>query len=109
MGFLVLLEGNIANKIVPNTALPALGVYCEIVEGILHLDALVDLLESQPIGWGCGQDLVDENAVILVGLLQLLLCVICPVQLQRRRLGLFAPSLLERLFRLRHLAFLAVL
>jgi hypothetical protein len=108
MRLLVFLEGVIADEVVADATLPALGVDGEVVEGILHLDPLVDLLEGQAVGRS-SQDLVDQHAVVLGRLLQLFLCIVVPVQLQGRRLGLLPSPLLDGLLDIRDLALLAVL
>jgi hypothetical protein len=68
VGFLVFLEGVVPDEVVADTALPALGVDGEVIEGILHLDPLVDLFQGEAVGRG-GQDLVDQHAIVLGRLL----------------------------------------
>jgi hypothetical protein len=103
VSLLVLFEGVITNEVVPDAALPPLGVDGEVVEGVLHLDPFVDLFQGQTVGRG-RQDLVDEHAVVLGRLLQLFLGVVVPVQLEGWRLGLLPPSLLDSLFQVGALA-----
>jgi hypothetical protein len=107
VGLLVFLEGVVPDEVVANTALPALGVDGEVIEGVLHLDPLVDLFQGEAVGRG-GQDLVNQHAVVLGRLLQLLLGVVLPVQLQGRRLGLLPPPFFDGLLDVRELALLAV-
>jgi hypothetical protein len=80
---LVLLEGIVANEIMANAAFPAFGLCMEVKPGVLHGDALVDLLQGEALRRGA-QRLVYERAVVLGGLLKLLLGVVFSVQLQGR-------------------------
>lgn len=108
VSLLVLLERIVPNKVVPDTAFPPFGIHVEVIEGILQLDAFVNLLECEPVR--CGrQNFVDQDAVVLVWLLQLFLGIVLPAQFERRRLGFLAPLLLDSFFGVRGIALFSIL
>lgn len=63
------LETIAAQEIVPNTALPPLGVNTKIKVRPSLLDSLVDLLETVSVGWRIDHDLVDEQLIVFGRLL----------------------------------------
>ena len=108
VSLLVFLERIVPNEVVPDTAFPPFGIHVEVVERIFQLNSFVDLLECEPVRRG-RQNFVDQDAVVLVWLLQLFLGIILPAELERRRLGFLAPLLLDGLFGVRGVALFSVL
>lgn len=66
-----------------HTAFPAFGFGMKVEPGIALTDPLVNLLECKTIWSGCGESLVNEHAVVLVGLCELFLGVVLDLELER--------------------------
>jgi hypothetical protein len=84
IGSLVLPESLVPNEIVPHTALPPLGLSAEEEVWVSFADSLVDLLKSEAVRSCCRERLVDEHAIVLVGLLKLFFSVVIDIEVERR-------------------------
>src|SRR5690606_1695292 len=92
-GLGVLAERAVPDKVMPHATLPPLRLSTEVVEGILGRDAVVNLLEDEPVGPSLPQHLVDEDSIVLVRFRQLLFCKVLASEPQRWRLGSREPPL----------------
>jgi hypothetical protein len=72
---LVLAKSIVSEEIVANTTLPALGAGVKVKVRILELDPLVNLLEGEAIRRR-REHFVDEDAIVLGGLLQVCMRII---------------------------------